>query len=219
MPFFSLGFEFICLCLVLIHFIRSIYSRWSAIWISCFVLLSYNIFAQFSSFFIWVNNNRILLPVEWPCIFTVVHLSYVYIFCCCSLFVSSAFVLVSVNVLVFKSLTCGIRSIYIFSGKSRVGSAIATESFAFFFLFKSFNYSLQLHDFKPCSFICQPDYYMKCLNKFNDSVYFQLLIWHSQCKHWALNSESHKLQFNAKGELSLTAVTKNNYNNSGKKKE
>lgn len=62
----------------LIHSIRSIYKAWSAIWIICSVFC-YDIFAHFSSFFIWIQRQSILLPAEWPCIF-LVHLSYVYIF-------------------------------------------------------------------------------------------------------------------------------------------
>lgn len=53
---------------------HSIQSVWSAIWISCFDSLQFLpifIFGSSESFFILSQRQSILLPTEWPCIFSV----------------------------------------------------------------------------------------------------------------------------------------------------
>lgn len=100
---------------------RSICSLWSAIWISCsvFVLLQYFcpffiIFhsSQRQSRYYFQPNDLAYLPL---------HISHMFTFFCFVPHSFRQFVLVAVNVLVFKSFTCSIWSKY--SGKSRFGSA------------------------------------------------------------------------------------------------
>lgn len=155
----------------LIHSIRSIYSAWSAIWIICSCsVFCYDILAHFSSFFIRIQRQSILLPAEWPCIF-LVHLSYVYIF-------------FSVVRLVRQCAGFSLPALSelkkIPSRKSIPGNRLPLiRDFLIVQLFISVAW------FRPCNFVCQSDYYMQCLNKFIDSAFF-LLALNSQCKQWTL---------------------------------